>query len=337
MINALQTWKAANKQPVNVIIGAMAASAASALSIMAGTKISAFKNSKMMFHGAATYTEGGQGAHTDNAELIGKINADIMAVLTTRYNMNPDTVAGWFAEGRAGWLNAQEMKAAGIIETIEDADDNVIEFDAGSMAEMDGKGLQIAAMLENETDQETGETDKPEEGNTDEGETTEGDKDAGAGTDEGGEKPVEDGGKVPAAAAAVTVAPVVDVAALVASAVTDALGEQLEAVQAMQARLETADKNLRAMQASRDRLEVELKAEREKAQATISNVQEALNKANGRISRFLNAATTFSPEPQDWLEALKQCGGNHAEASRRFGHLRAAYNEQQKQKREGKR
>ena len=100
---------------------------------------------------------------------------------------------------------------------------------------------------------------------------------------------------------------------------------------------EWAYARLVAMQASRDKLEIELKAARENATASMSTMQEALNKANGRLSRFLNAATTFSPEPTDWLGALKLCDGNHAEASRRFGHLRAAYNQEQKQKREGKR
>jgi ATP-dependent Clp protease protease subunit len=67
MVNALREWKAANKQPVNIVVGAMAASAASALAVMAGTEIRVHKNAKMMFHGATSETWAGQQGHEDAA------------------------------------------------------------------------------------------------------------------------------------------------------------------------------------------------------------------------------------------------------------------------------
>ena len=77
MQNAVREWKASTGQPVTVTVGALAASAASALAIGVADRIEAHSNSKMMFHGAYTGTIGGSEAHADGAELLNKINADI--------------------------------------------------------------------------------------------------------------------------------------------------------------------------------------------------------------------------------------------------------------------
>ena len=47
MVNAVREWKAETKQPVNVILGALTASAASAFAIMVADTIRAHANAKM--------------------------------------------------------------------------------------------------------------------------------------------------------------------------------------------------------------------------------------------------------------------------------------------------
>jgi len=154
MINAVRDWKAQTKQEVIVTIGAMAASAASAFAIMASDKIRAHKNAKMMFHGAWTMILGGKEMHEDTADLLGKINADIKGRLVSKYGMKKETVDEWFAEGREGWLSAEEMSASGISsETIEDGSD-VIQFTPEAVAEIEQGGLGIAAFLKTQVNEE---------------------------------------------------------------------------------------------------------------------------------------------------------------------------------------
>jgi len=147
MVNATREWKAATGQRVNVTVGAMAASAASAYAIMAGDTIRAHKNAKMMFHGAWTVSIGGKEMHQDTADLLGKINAEIQTRLVSKYKLQPETVASWFAEGREGWLDANDMTSSGIAsEVIDDASD-VIEFAADAVTDIEQRGIGIAALL----------------------------------------------------------------------------------------------------------------------------------------------------------------------------------------------
>jgi chromosome segregation ATPase len=300
----------------------MAASAASALAIMAGTTIKAFKNSKMMFHGAQTYTEGGKGTHEDNADLLGKINADIMNVLVSRFNMNPDTVAGWFAEGRQGWLNATEMIESGIASGIEDADDNVIEFEDAALSEMNGQGLNIAALLEKETMQ-----DETEDGDgTTPAQETETAETSGVETGASANQDAD------AAADAADI-----VAAQIAVAVSEKTLDLTNQIEELRAKYTALDAEKRGVQSKLDKVTAEFETAKKTHTAAILNMQDALEKANARIVRFLGAANSFSPEPKDWAEALKLCNGSHEQAKARFDHLRQAYNQEQKQKREAKR
>jgi len=163
MVNAVREWKAETKQPVNVILGALTASAASAFAIMVADKISAHANAKMMFHGAWTVSVGGKEMHADTAELLGKINGDIKARLVSKYGMSPELVSEWFAEGREGWLSAQDLMDSKLAtELIADPSD-VIDFPADALGEIEQRGLGIAAFLKGqtkETDDVHGKTDE---------------------------------------------------------------------------------------------------------------------------------------------------------------------------------
>jgi ATP-dependent protease ClpP protease subunit len=155
MVNAVREWKAETKQPVNVVLGALTASAASAFAIMVADKISAHSNAKMMFHGAWTMSIGGKEMHQDTATLLDKINGDIKARLVSKYGMAPETVTQWFAEGREGWLSAQELVDAKLASSIIGDPSDVIEFAADALGEIESRGLGIAAFLTTQTKQES--------------------------------------------------------------------------------------------------------------------------------------------------------------------------------------
>lgn len=198
MINAVREWKLAHGQEVHVVLGALAASAASVFSIMVADQMKAHLNAKVMFHGASTMTLGGSETHGDTADLLDKINGDAVGRLVTRYDLQPETVAEWFAEGREGWLTAQELQEAGIVgEIIADTSD-AIPFPSASIADIEDHGLAIAALLETPTEgEDNGREDTVADGEEDgEGEGEGGaEGDTGDGSEDGEDAPPEDDGE----------------------------------------------------------------------------------------------------------------------------------------------
>jgi hypothetical protein len=108
----------------------------------------------MMFHGAWTMSIGGKELHQDTAALLDKINGDIKARLVSKYGMSPETVTQWFAEGREGWLSAQELVDAKLATDIIADPSDVIDFPADALGEIEGRGIGIAAFLNTQTKQE---------------------------------------------------------------------------------------------------------------------------------------------------------------------------------------
>jgi ATP-dependent protease ClpP protease subunit len=145
VVNAITEWRMKNKQPVNITVGAMAASAASAIAILSGANLRLFRNSKMMFHGAWTVSIGGKQLHEDTADLLGQINADIKAQLVSKFGIAAETVDEWFAEGRAGWITAEDAVNYGMAETVIDDDDEEVEFADADVASIEENGMAIAA------------------------------------------------------------------------------------------------------------------------------------------------------------------------------------------------
>jgi len=121
---AMATWRTANPgSKLAITIEAIALSAAANLLLQApkGTRIRAHKNSLLMYHGAQTWTIGGEGAHQDAEQLMAQINTGIKDALVAK-GFESQQVAGWFSEGRMGWMSAQEAQQHGIIDEIIDAD-----------------------------------------------------------------------------------------------------------------------------------------------------------------------------------------------------------------------
>jgi len=120
MINALKDFRKSGKQ-LEITVGAMAFSMAANMVVMSGaSKVKAYKNSKLMFHGCYTWTAGGADAHGDTKKFLDLINGDVIAALRSK---GIKDCQAWFAEGRDHFISAQEAMALGIVDEIIDADD----------------------------------------------------------------------------------------------------------------------------------------------------------------------------------------------------------------------
>jgi len=299
MINAVREWKAEHKQPVTVIVGAMAASAAASIAIMTGTTIKVHRNSKMMFHGAQVATVGGAESLEDQAELLGKMNADVQNFLIQNFKLDSDAVAEWFAEGREGWLSADEMISAGIAQEIIADDSEVIIFDSGALDAMGGKGLDIAAYLEEmniETTTPANDNDAQPDNLPDGGQTPA--TPPGAGTAESDYQRGFKAGQAAGQAAAVT-----DCAESVNS-----LKQALEKANALQAKT----------QSERDKAFNDIKKLQEEAEQETAALNAQLVTMETRIREFIDGSFTHSPQVETWADAMKVCNDDYAEARRRY-------------------
>ena len=147
MLNSIVDWRSRTGQPVNITIGAMCASAASTIAIQLGP-VKAHANTLFMFHSAQSEQVGGPGSMLDMAELLEKINRQAVTALVAKYNMNPDTVAEWFAEGRMGWIDADEAQQAGLVSEVIQSDGEIVDFSNVDMSQYGERGLAIAALVE---------------------------------------------------------------------------------------------------------------------------------------------------------------------------------------------
>lgn len=121
IITALKQWAETHpKADLAVTVEALAASAAANLLVCAPkrAKIRAYSDSLIMFHSCSTLTFGGPGAHKDAAALMDRINQDVQSQLLARTTLAEETVAEWFAEGRQGWLTADEARAVRLIGAV---------------------------------------------------------------------------------------------------------------------------------------------------------------------------------------------------------------------------
>jgi ATP-dependent protease ClpP protease subunit len=117
---ALAGWRSANPgSKLTMTVEAIALSAAANLLLQApvDTHIRAHKNSLLMYHGAQNLTFGGEGAHQDTEKALQLTNSEIKSALIAK-GINSNQVDGWFAEGRMGWMSAQEAKQYGIVGEI---------------------------------------------------------------------------------------------------------------------------------------------------------------------------------------------------------------------------
>jgi ATP-dependent protease ClpP protease subunit len=323
MINAVREWKAETGQKAEVTIGAMAASAASAFAVMAGSSIKAHRNAKMMFHGATTDAWGGKDALEDTADLIGKINADIQNVLIQKYGMDSDVVAEWFEEGRQGWLSADEMVDAGIVSEVIADDADAIVFDDGSVAAIEENGLQIAAVLEltneeeNECDDAAADSadDEPEE------EATEYNiEDVSGDTGNGSVEFGPDGEPVDIIEPEQPDDYSRGLADGLAQARAELAGEYAERIATYEQDLSNAREDARKYQSEKDKLSAKIQQVESDADARAAALREKLDEATARIRKHIDGALTFEAEPLTWEQAVDMCGG-YANAKKKYPEL----------------
>ena len=332
MVNAVREWKAETKQPVNVVLGALTASAASAFAIMVADKISAHANAKMMFHGAWTISLGGSEMHQDTAELLDKINGDIKARLVSKYGMAPELVSEWFAEGREGWLSAQELVDSKLASEIISDPSDVIEFPADALGEIETRGLGIAALLNSNTESEEAQDDDgqadadDQSGSGDGGEVGDGDEQDAPESGDVDEPGATDGEGADTGADQNETA---DTGGAEAIAEAFAAGE-IAGIERGHADFEETVTSLRAKLNAEQETARKLQSERDQLRAINATMRESLQKANDHVARLLNGGMKFSASIETWEQALSECGGDYEEARRKYPGAYRAKREQDK-------
>jgi len=312
MVNAVREWKAETKQPVSVVLGALTASAASAFSIMVADEIKAHANAKMMFHGAWTLSIGGKELHQDTADLLGKINGDIKTRLVSKYGMQPEVVSEWFAEGREGWLSAQELKAAGLATEIIADPSDVIEYPADALEEIDSRGIGIAAFLNEQEPEKKEGNDAGGDGNAD---------DAGGAGDQDGEPGTGDDDKQdgePGKTASEPEPAKADENKLDESSALADLAEKVNQLEAEKRSLQSDRDKARAeivalkecatlaarahdaamKKASEDHAALVAKIQKDNEE-TVAMVNKKIAEVQAKCERLVSGGMAFSPEPAD--------------------------------------
>jgi ATP-dependent protease ClpP protease subunit len=342
IINTLAAWRIENNQPVNITIGAMAASAAAAISILSGANLKVFRNSKMMFHGAWTETVGGSQAHEDTADLLSQINADLKAALVGQYNVPVEKVEDWFAEGRAGWISAGDAFSYGMASEIVDSDDEEIEFIDGDIAGIEANGLAIAALVRNEAPEQIAPVEPAaveSEEKQDDGGKPANEAPAGAGDEQSAsepandeQEPAADGAEPakeeqPAAEQPEPDASVAgpDVAELVEIALQDRLAGHVAKNKELQDQLNAAIASSKHFQSLLCKEQAAREADTKQFETRLSAMADALKNANTRLSKLTLGSLSFSPVIETWPEALASCGGDYVTARKQHPEAYASY------------
>lgn len=120
IVAALHDWRAANPSSRCVAtVEALAASAAAYLLLMLprGSEVRAYPMAMLMFHSSATCACGGSSAMRDAAHYLSRLDAVLRAALE-RTAIPKETIDECLQEGRQLWLNAEDAKYYGIIDTI---------------------------------------------------------------------------------------------------------------------------------------------------------------------------------------------------------------------------
>lgn len=115
ILNALNAATGAGRT-VNIYVSAMAASIASYISSgVKGAKVIMAENAKLMFHAPWTYVMGSKDQLKDTADLLGKMEDDIIRAIESR---GAKADREWMAAGRAKWMSAKEAIEAKLADAI---------------------------------------------------------------------------------------------------------------------------------------------------------------------------------------------------------------------------
>lgn len=106
MLAAIQD---AGERVERVVVGGLAASMAANIALMSGRPLAVHTNSLLYFHSATSELWGGPGAHADEAALLDRVNAPMIARLIAA-GLPEERVREGFADGRSLVLGAEEAQ-----------------------------------------------------------------------------------------------------------------------------------------------------------------------------------------------------------------------------------
>lgn len=344
MFNSINAWAAETGQGVQIEVGAMAASmAANMLVAIPSATVKAHKNSKIMYHGAYGLQIGGAEAMADYSDLLDKINADVKAGLTTKTTLDPDVVSGWFAEGREGWLNAEEAKAAGLISEIVEDDAEIIQFSKEAVDALAERGAKVAALesfiIRDEVEPKA-EDAAPEEPAADpEPEAPAAEPESEPAPEQPAEAPAPEAAPAPEESAPAEPLDLDDAKVIEMVAVNVQLGVELETANAT---IETLRAEAREWQSKHDQKQTDLIALTAKAEADATAAKEASDEVlatattehentlrerdskiaglESKLGKLTLSALKYSPGTtvSSWADALKACNGDYATARKNY-------------------
>ena len=313
MKNMVTRWQMDTGQKVQVTVGAMAASAASTFLVTLGAPAQAHANAKFMFHGASTIEWGGKEVFEDTAKLLGSINAEVMERLTGKHGIAPETVREWFAEGRMGWLTAEEAKGYGIVGEIVEETAEALRFSDLETEQLGQNGLAVAALMDSASeggeegdpeDEPESEEPEPEEPEPEEPETDEPEAESADDEPEGDMPTPEQ---------------------------QENAIEQIRA-EAVAAAVEPLNQEIARQEKALDKLNSAL----DRKQETIDNINAELKAANMRLNKVSPTRGAASqPGGADgeigWKDALAKCEGDYVKARKEYPKTFAQFLEQANQ------
>lgn len=121
--SALTDWSVSHPdRKAEIRVGALAASSGAALLVYAprvNTRITAHKESRIMFHGATVSLEYAAADNCrDLAESLESFNTTLKGALLARTKIPPQLINTWFEASREGWMTADTALSYGIIDDI---------------------------------------------------------------------------------------------------------------------------------------------------------------------------------------------------------------------------
>lgn len=130
-----------------IVVGGIAASMAANIALMAGRPLAVHTNSILFFHSATSSIWGGPGAHSDEADLLAKINAPMIARLKEA-GVDAERVDAGFSDGRNLSFDAEECRQYLGAEIIGQPADAPARPDAQTLARLEHPAAQLDRLAE---------------------------------------------------------------------------------------------------------------------------------------------------------------------------------------------
>lgn len=157
MLNRIQDYKG----KVKIVVGALAASMAAEITLLAGKRVEVHNNTRLMFHSAYGCVEGGPEALKDYVKELEILNKPAMERLI-KLGVPKEDVEEGFSEGRMFWMGAEEALSYGIAHKILDGSDDYTyrpnEDEVQALAKQSARMAAYAELTEETTMDKTDDT-----------------------------------------------------------------------------------------------------------------------------------------------------------------------------------